>query len=60
MFTPAECREQAEAKLAQAEHDNRHRSRLITAAQAWILLARQLRAAEASSPPVQPMKKRKN
>jgi hypothetical protein len=34
MFTSAECREQAEAKLAQAEHDDRHRRRLITAAQA--------------------------
>jgi hypothetical protein len=46
MFTSAECREQAEAKLAQAEHDDRHRRRLITAAEAWLNLASLLRQTE--------------
>ena len=46
MFTIAECRAQAEQKLAQAEHDDRHRKRLITAAEAWLLLAGQLRRGE--------------
>ena len=39
MFTIAECRAQAEQKLAQAEHDDRHRKRLITAAEAWLAVA---------------------
>ena len=47
MLTAAECRAQAEAKLAQAEHDDRHRRRLITAAEAWLFLASQLSRAEA-------------
>jgi hypothetical protein len=42
MFTPARCREIAEKKLAQAEKDNRHRRRLITAAEAWFFLADRL------------------
>jgi hypothetical protein len=46
MFTIAECRAQAEQKLAQAEHDDRHRNRLVTAAEAWLILASQLRRAE--------------
>jgi hypothetical protein len=46
MFTIAECRAQAEQKLAQAEHDHRHRKRLIAAAEAWLLLASQLRREE--------------
>jgi hypothetical protein len=29
MYTSAECRAQAEEKLAQAEHDNQHQNRLI-------------------------------
>jgi hypothetical protein len=40
MYTSAECRAQAEQKLAQAEHaDGRRRSRLITSAEAWLFLA---------------------
>ena len=35
MFTSAECRAQAEQKLAQAQCDDRHRKRLIVAAEAW-------------------------
>src|SRR4029077_15710976 len=46
MLTSAECRTQAEEKLAQAEHDNQHRNRLITAAEAWLFLASQLRRIE--------------
>ena len=46
MFTSAECRAHAEQKLAQAEHDQRHRRRLITAAEAWLNLASLLRRAE--------------
>ena len=48
MFTSAECRAQAEQKRAQAERDEPHRRRLITAAEAWLLLADQLRRAEAA------------
>ena len=48
MLTSAECRAQAEQKLAQAEHDERHQKRLITAAEAWLFLASQLRRAEAA------------
>jgi hypothetical protein len=48
MLTSAECRVQAEQKLAQAERDERHRRRLITAARAWLFLASQLRPAEAA------------
>src|SRR5258707_12132796 len=36
MLTSAECRAQAEQKLAQAERDDRNRKRLITAAEAWL------------------------
>jgi hypothetical protein len=46
MLTSAECRAQAEEKLAQAEHENQHRNRLITAAEAWLFLAGQLRRIE--------------
>jgi hypothetical protein len=49
MFTSAECRTRAELKLAQAEADPRHRGRLINAAQAWLLLASQLRRVELST-----------
>jgi type VI protein secretion system component VasF len=51
MYTSAECRAQAEEKLAEAEHDNQHRNRLITAAEAWLFLAGQLRRVEASFVP---------
>jgi hypothetical protein len=50
MLTSAECRAQADQKLAQAEHDERHRKRLITAAEAWLFLASQLRRAESAFP----------
>jgi hypothetical protein len=50
MLTSAECRVQAEQKLAQAERDERHRKRLITAAEAWLFLASQLRRVEAAFP----------
>jgi hypothetical protein len=46
MFTIAECRAQAEQKLAQADHDDRNRKRLIAAAEAWLVLAGQLRRAD--------------
>ena len=46
MLTSAECRARAEQKLAQAEIDDRHRKRLIVAAEAWLFLASQLRRAE--------------
>jgi len=46
MLTSAECRAHAEKKLAQAEHDDQHRNRLITAAEAWLFLASQLRRVE--------------
>ena len=42
MFTSAECRAIAEQKRTQAEHDNRHRRRLTTAAGAWLFLASKL------------------
>jgi hypothetical protein len=48
VFTSAECRARAEAMLAQAERDHQHRQRLTTAAEAWLLLANQLRRLEAS------------
>jgi hypothetical protein len=46
MFTSAECRAHAEQKLAEADRDGRHRKRLIAAAEAWLLLASQLRRIE--------------
>jgi hypothetical protein len=46
MLTSAECRAQAEQKLAQAQRDDRNRKRLILAAEAWLFLAGQLRRAE--------------
>jgi hypothetical protein len=51
MYTSAECRAQAEEKLTQAKYDDRHRNRLITAAEAWLLLASQLRRIELSFVP---------
>jgi hypothetical protein len=47
MLTSAECRANAEAKLAEAERDERHRRRLITAAEAWLFLAGEMKRAEA-------------
>jgi hypothetical protein len=49
MLTAAECRALAEAKLTQAEHDNRRRRRLINAAKAWLFLASQLRRVEVAT-----------
>jgi len=47
MYTSAECRAQAKEKLAQAQRDDRNRNRLITAAEAWLFLASQLKRLEA-------------
>jgi hypothetical protein len=47
MYTSDECRAQAEEKLVQAQRDDRNRKRLITAAEAWLFLASQLRRADA-------------
>ena len=47
-LTSAECRTLAEEKLAEADRDNRHRKRLITAAKGWLFLASQLRRLEKS------------
>jgi hypothetical protein len=41
-----ECRKRAQEKIAQAEREPRHSRRLIDAAQAWILLARNLKRVE--------------
>jgi hypothetical protein len=50
MFTSAECRAMAEQKLAQAEGDDQHRRRLLTAADAWLFLASRLREIEGALP----------
>jgi hypothetical protein len=42
MFTSAECKAIAEQKLAEAERNLQHRTRLRTAAEAWLILANQL------------------
>jgi hypothetical protein len=42
MFTAAECRAKALEKIMQAKQDNRHRRKLISAAEAWLLLAKRL------------------
>jgi hypothetical protein len=54
MFTVAECRAYAKQKLAQAEHDQKHRRRLITAAEAWLNLASVMKRAEATDAEFQP------
>jgi hypothetical protein len=46
LLTSAECRTLAEEKLAEADRDDRNRRRLTTAAEAWLLLAGQLRRLE--------------
>jgi hypothetical protein len=53
MLTSAECRAQAEQKLAQAEHDVRHRRHFITAAEGWFFLASQLKRVEAAALQIQ-------
>jgi len=47
-LTSTECRAIAEKKLAEADRNDRHRKRLITAAQGWLFLAGQLRRLEKS------------
>ena len=47
MFTSAECHAMAEQKLAQAERDDHHRQRLITAAEGWLFLASKLKDSDA-------------
>jgi hypothetical protein len=47
MFTSTECRAYAEQKITEADRDERHRERLINAAQAWLILASRLRRLEA-------------
>ena len=46
MFTSAECQAHADEKRAQAAGDERHRRRCLTAADAWLFLANQLRPPE--------------
>jgi hypothetical protein len=46
MFTSAECRAHAEEKLAAAENNPQHRTRLLTAAEAWLHLADKIRLTE--------------
>jgi hypothetical protein len=43
-----ECRSQADEKITQAEREPQHRTRLLTAAQAWLILAGQMRRLEAT------------
>jgi hypothetical protein len=42
MLTSSECHAQAEEKIAQADRDPRNQERLLTAAQAWLILAGQM------------------
>jgi hypothetical protein len=48
MFTAAECRSKALEKLNQAKLDKRHRRKLLSAAEAWLYLARQIDRATAN------------
>jgi len=48
MLTSSECHAQAEEKIAQADRDPRNQERLLTAAQAWLILAGQMRRLEAT------------
>ena len=59
VFTSAECRAQAEQKLAQAQRDDRNRKRLIAAAEAWLFLASQIRPAKAAFPDDEAVAKRR-
>jgi hypothetical protein len=47
----------AEQKLAQADRDDRHRTRLITADEAWLILASQMRRLEVAAT-IQPKKEK--
>jgi hypothetical protein len=46
-FTSAKCRGRAQEKLDQAERDPQHSKKLTDAAEAWLLLANNLRREEA-------------
>ena len=46
MLTSAQCLARAELEIAEADHDELKRSHLIAAAEAWIILASQLRKLE--------------
>jgi hypothetical protein len=46
MFTSVECRAIAQEKLAQADRGEGNRKHLVTAAEAWFLLASKLRESE--------------
>ena len=48
MLKSSECHAQAEEKIAQADRDPRNQERLLTAAQAWLTLASQMRRLEAT------------
>jgi hypothetical protein len=48
MLTSIECHEIAKQKLVQAEHEPQHRTRLLTAAQGWLVLENELRRSEAN------------
>jgi hypothetical protein len=48
MLTSTECHEIAKQKLVQAEHEPQHRTRLLTAAQGWLVLENELRRSEAN------------
>lgn len=50
MFTSDECRAIAEQKFAEAWRDGRHRRRLVTAANAWLLLADKLATEPTAAP----------
>jgi hypothetical protein len=49
MLTSAECQAQAERKFAEAECADQHRAYLCNAAEAWLVLAKQMRQGETAS-----------
>jgi hypothetical protein len=49
MLTSAECREMAKQNLLRADLEPQRRTRLLTAAQAWLILESKLRRVEAKS-----------
>jgi hypothetical protein len=50
MFTSTECRVHAQQKLAQTDRDDRYRTGSLAAAEAWLILASQMRRLEVSWP----------
>jgi hypothetical protein len=48
MLTSAQCRAKADEKFAQAERQPRHRKRLLTAADGWVIVAGIMGRLEAS------------